>query len=283
MSVVAESAGQSSEGHNSHHFNDQEWSLRVQLAAAYRLVDYFGWTELIYGHLTVRLPGEPATFLINPYGLNYDEVTASNLVRIDIDGNIVGDSNYPVNRAGFVIHSAVHMARSINKCVMHTHTRAGMAVSALRGGLQQVHMYSTGYYGRIAYHDYEGPSLDTDERERLLDDLGEKRADRDLAETVGETLERDCHIRLENLGAVDRGNDGIGRSICGFALLGQRRRGAGQNDGERQRRGKCADHAFSLLWGPGAGRASQLQGQSDAFPNRIQADPGAAGGGHTAT
>lgn len=173
MSAVAESAGQSNEGHNSYHFNDQEWSLRVQLAAAYRLVDYFGWTELIYGHLTVRLPGEPATFLINPYGLNYDEVTASNLVRIDIDGNIVGDSNYPVNRAGFVIHSAVHMARSINKCVMHTHTRAGMAVSALRGGLQQVHMYSTGYYGRIAYHDYEGPSLDTDERERLLDDLGE--------------------------------------------------------------------------------------------------------------
>ena len=157
-------------------YSAEEWALRVELAAAYRLVDYFGWTELIYGHLTVRIPGEPATFLINPYGLNYDEITASNLVRIDIEGNIVGDSNYPVNRAGFVIHSAVHMARSLNKCVMHTHTRSGMAISALAAGLQQVHMYSTGYYQRIAYHRYEGPSLDTDERESLLADLGEHRA-----------------------------------------------------------------------------------------------------------
>ena len=156
---------------------DAERELRIQLAAAYRMVDYYGWTEQIYGHLTARVPGPEAHFLINPFGLNYDEVTASNLVKIDCDGNIVGDSDYPVNRAGFVIHSAVHMANSdTHKCVMHTHTRAGMAISAMRAGLQQVHMYSADFYGRLAYHDFEGPSLDTDERERLLADLGSANA-----------------------------------------------------------------------------------------------------------
>jgi ribulose-5-phosphate 4-epimerase/fuculose-1-phosphate aldolase len=154
-----------------------ERALRLQLAAAYRMVDHFGWTELIYGHLTVRVPGDEPHFLINPYGLNYDEVTASNLVKIDIDGNIIGDSDYPVNRAGFVIHSAVHMANSaVHKCVMHTHTRAGMAVAALKDGLLPVSMTSTGFYDRISYHDYEGPSLDLDERERLLANLGDNRA-----------------------------------------------------------------------------------------------------------
>ncbi|MBT6275148.1 MAG: class II aldolase/adducin family protein [Chromatiales bacterium] len=182
-------------------FSNEEWVIRVQLAAAYRLVDYFGWSELIYGHLTMRLPGEPASFLINPYGLNYDEVTASNLVRIDVDGNVVGHSDYPVNRAGFVIHSAVHMARSENKCVMHTHTRAGMAISAMRAGLQQVHMYSADFYGRLAYHDFEGPSLDTDERERLLADLGSANAmvlrNHGLM-TVGKTIP-EAFIRLYRL------------------------------------------------------------------------------------
>ena len=150
-----------------------ERDLRVQLAAAYRLVEHFGWSELIYGHLTVRIPGEIPTFLINPYGFNYEEITASSLVRIGVDGNVVGESNHPVNRAGFVIHSAIHMANSVNKCVMHTHTRAGMAAAALEDGLLQVHMYSTGFHDRIAYHEYEGPSLDLGERERLLADLGD--------------------------------------------------------------------------------------------------------------
>jgi ribulose-5-phosphate 4-epimerase/fuculose-1-phosphate aldolase len=174
MSVLAADTTKTSSDANS--AEAVERALRVQLAAAYRLVEYFGWSELIYGHLTVRIPGEPATFLINLYGLSYDEITASNLVRIDVDGNVVGPSQYPVSRAGFVIHSAVHMARGVNKCVMHTHTRSGMAISALECGLQQVHMYSTGYYQRVAYHDYEGPSLDTDERTRLLADLGDHSA-----------------------------------------------------------------------------------------------------------
>ena len=198
------------------HPDDIEQTLRIELAAAYRLVDYFGWSELIYGHLTVRIPGEPATFLINPYGLNYDEITASNLVRIDVDGNIVGQSQYPVNRAGFVIHSAVHMARGVNKCVMHTHTRSGMAISALESGLQQVHMYSTGYYERVAYHDYEGPSLDTDERERLLADLGDHRVMilrnhglMSVGRTVPEAfihlyrLERAAQVQLDAMSAGD--------------------------------------------------------------------------------
>ena len=151
--------------------------LRRQLAAAYRLVDYFGWTELIYGHLTARVPGEQPHFLINPFGLNYDEVTASNLVKIDLDGNNVGESKHPVNYAGFVIHSAVHMAHAArHKVVMHTHTRAGMAVCALKEGLLPISMAATAFHGKLAYHDYEGPSLDLDERGRLLKNLGDNPA-----------------------------------------------------------------------------------------------------------
>lgn len=162
--------------------SDQEWRLRVELAAAYRLVDYFGWTELIYGHLTARLPGDKPQFLINPYGLNYDEVTASNLVRIDVDGNIVGHSDYPVNVAGFVIHSAIHMAHETtdtgtpNNVVMHTHSRAGMALAALDDGLLQISMNATMFHERLSYHEYEGPSLFLDERRRLQVSLGSNKA-----------------------------------------------------------------------------------------------------------
>ncbi len=156
---------------------DGEWVLRRQLAAAYRLIDHFGWTELIYGHLTARVPGEAPHFLINPYGLNYDEVTASNLVKIDLDGKIVEPSQHPVNYAGFVIHSAIHMAHAErHKVVMHTHTRAGMAVCALKDGLLPVSMVATAFHGKLSYHDYEGPSLDLDERDRLLENLGSNQA-----------------------------------------------------------------------------------------------------------
>lgn len=191
--------------------DNAERQIRIQLAAAYRLVDYFGWTELIYGHLTARVPGPEHHFLINPYGLNYDEVTASNLVRIDVDGNVVGDSDYPVSRAGFVIHSAIHMSDDeSNQCVMHTHTRAGMAVAALDSGLLPISMTSTRFFDRVAYHDYEGVSLYDDERERLLTSLGSKKAmilrNHGLL-TVGSTvaeaflnlyrLERACQVQLD--------------------------------------------------------------------------------------
>jgi ribulose-5-phosphate 4-epimerase/fuculose-1-phosphate aldolase len=151
--------------------------LRRQLAAAYRLVDHFGWTELIYGHLTARVPGDQPHFLINPFGLNYDEVTASNLIKIDVDGNPIGEASHPVNYAGFVIHSAIHMAHQArHRAVMHTHTRAGMAVAATSEGLLPISMNATAFHGNLAYHDYEGVSLELDERSRLVADLGDKTA-----------------------------------------------------------------------------------------------------------
>ncbi len=199
------------ENPNPQEWSQCEWELRIELAAAYRLVDYFGWTELIYGHLTAHVPGDDPHFLINPYGLNYDEVTASNLVKIDIDGNIVEESKYNVNEAGFVIHSAIHMSSTEeNRVVMHTHTRAGMAVAALEEGLLQVSMNATSLFNDIAYHDYEGPSLYLDERARLAGSLGSKHAmilrNHGLM-TVGKTvaaafqrlyrLERACQVQVD--------------------------------------------------------------------------------------
>ena len=154
--------------------DEAEWIYRQRLAGAYRILDHLGWTETIYGHITLRVPGPNKHFLINPYGLRYDEVQASNLIKIDLDGNIVGKSSYPVNKAGFIIHSSIHSARDDAHCILHTHTVAGMAVAAQRYGLLPVSMPATGFHNRIAYHDYEGPSLDPDERQRLVADLGRK-------------------------------------------------------------------------------------------------------------
>jgi len=152
----------------------REWELRVQLAGAYRIIDFLGWSELIWTHTTVRVPGPEHHFLINPYGLRFDEVRASNLVKVDMHGNLIGDQAQEINPAGFVIHSAVHMVRPDIGCVMHTHTVAGMAIAALETGLLPISMYALGYHEHVAYHDFEGPSLDLDERERLAADLGDK-------------------------------------------------------------------------------------------------------------
>jgi ribulose-5-phosphate 4-epimerase/fuculose-1-phosphate aldolase len=149
-----------------------ERRLRVQLAAAYRIADHLGWSELIYTHISLRLPGPEHHFLINPYGLRFDEVTASNLVKIDLEGNPVGEQPYGANKAGFVIHGAIHAARDDAQCVFHTHTLAGMAVSAQEDGLLPLHMYSHNFYGRLAYHDFEGPSMRLDEQRRLVASLG---------------------------------------------------------------------------------------------------------------
>ena len=157
-------------------FVEAEWALRVQLAAAYRIAHHLGWAELIYTHISARVPGSQHHFLINPYGLRFDEVTASNLVKIDSDGETVGQQGYGANKAGFVIHSAVHMAREDAACVFHTHTLAGMAVSAQEEGLLPVHMYSHNFYGRLSYHDFEGPSMRLGERERLVRSLGSQNA-----------------------------------------------------------------------------------------------------------
>jgi len=149
-----------------------ERRLRVQLAAAYRIADHLGWSELIYTHISLRVPGPAHHFLINPYGLRFDEVTASNLVKIDLDGNPVGEQAYGANKAGFVIHGAIHAARDDAQCVFHTHTLAGMALSAQQDGLLPVHMYSHNFYGRLGYHDFEGPSMRLDEQQRLVESLG---------------------------------------------------------------------------------------------------------------
>ena len=179
-----------------------EWALRVQLAAAYRLVDHFGWTELIYGHLTARVPGTQDQFLINAWGLNYDEITASNLVKIDLDGNVIGPQSQAINYAGFIVHSAVHMTRAAQShVVMHTHTVAGMAVAALQGGLLPVSMFATAFHENVGYHDYEGASLYPDERERFVKSLGTAKAlilrNHGLL-VVGSTVP-ECFLRLYRL------------------------------------------------------------------------------------
>jgi ribulose-5-phosphate 4-epimerase/fuculose-1-phosphate aldolase len=148
-----------------------EWALRVQLAAAYRIADHLGWSELIYTHISTRVPGPEHHFLINPYGLRFDEVTASSLVKIDVDGNAVNPAGHTANKAGFVIHSAIHMARPDAQCVWHMHTLAGMAVSAQDEGLLPTHMYSHNFWNRLSYHDFEGPSMRLDERARLVKSL----------------------------------------------------------------------------------------------------------------
>ena len=153
----------------------EEWEVRVKLAAAYRLAALKRWTDHIYTHFSARVPGPDEHFLINAFGLLFDEITASNLVKVDIDGTLVDDpTGLGINYAGYVIHSAIHAARHDLKAVLHTHTRDGIAVSAQKGGLLPISQHSIGFSGRVAYHGYEGVALDLDERERLVADLGDK-------------------------------------------------------------------------------------------------------------
>jgi ribulose-5-phosphate 4-epimerase/fuculose-1-phosphate aldolase len=152
--------------------NAEEWALRCDLAACYRLVALYGWTDLVFTHISARLPGTDHQFLINPYGLLFEEVTASSLIRVDQSGNKLSDSPFIVNRAGFVIHSAIHAAREDVSCVLHTHTRAGVAVSAQQRGVLPISQQSTFVLGSLGYHQYEGVALRDDEKPRLQADLG---------------------------------------------------------------------------------------------------------------
>ena len=149
-----------------------ERALRVQLAACYRIFSMLGWTELIYNHITVRVPGPGRHFLINPFGLRYDEVTASNLVKIDLDGRVVDGSTRRVNPAGFVLHSTIHAGIDDAHCVMHTHTTAGCAVAGSAAGLSWDNFYAAQLYGRVAYHDFEGVTVHADEGPRVLRSIG---------------------------------------------------------------------------------------------------------------
>ncbi len=153
--------------------SEEEWALRVDLAAAYRLVALFGWDDIVFTHLTARLPGPDHHFLINPYGMLFDEVTASSLVKIDLQGNKVDDSPFDVNPAGFNIHSAIHAAREDAQCVMHTHSLNGVAVSAQKEGVLPLSQQATLVLASLAYHDYEGIVLNEDEKPRLVNDLGD--------------------------------------------------------------------------------------------------------------
>ncbi len=151
----------------------EEWQLRVELAAGYRLVAAYGMSDLVYTHISVRIPGPEHHFLINPYGLMFDEITASSLVKVDQACNKLSHSPYPVNPAGFTIHSAIHQVREGAGCVLHTHTRAGIAVSAQKTGVLPISQQSTFVMSSLAYHDYEGVALRDDEKPRLQADLGD--------------------------------------------------------------------------------------------------------------
>jgi len=153
---------------------DAEWQARIQLAACYRVFDQLGWTETIFNHITLRVPGPERVFLINPFGLMYHEVTASNLVAVDIEGRPVRPTAHAVNRAGFVTHSAIHGHLEQAHCVMHTHTTTGMAVACLAQGLSHDTFYGAQLQGRVAYHEFEGITVNPDERSRMLASVGDK-------------------------------------------------------------------------------------------------------------
>ena len=161
-----------------HVVSEDEWKLRVNLAACYRLVAMYGWSDLIFTHISAKLPesvsGKDHHFLINPYGLMFDEITASSLLKIDLQGNQINESPFYVNHAGFAIHSTIHEARPEVECVLHTHTRAGVAVSAQKEGLLPISQQSSLLMSSLAYHDYEGLAVYDDERGRLRSDLGDK-------------------------------------------------------------------------------------------------------------
>ncbi len=190
-------------------FSEAEWQRRVDLAACYRLMDHFGFSDIIWNHISARVPGPEEHFLINRMGLRYDEITASNLMKLDLDGRVI-DGPEDVNVTGFVIHSAIHARRPEVCCVLHSHARAGLGVSALECGLLPMVQDAIPLYGRVAYHPYEGLSTERAERERLAANLGDKNAmilRNHGALTVGRTvaeafmlhyyLERACQVQLD--------------------------------------------------------------------------------------
>jgi ribulose-5-phosphate 4-epimerase/fuculose-1-phosphate aldolase len=190
-----------------------EWTARLQLAACYRIFAMLGWTEMIYNHITLRLPtsvsGADTQVLINPFGLHYSEVTASNLVKINLQGQILGDTTYPINPAGFVLHSTIHRGIEQAHAIMHTHTTAGVAVASLQSGLSQSNFYSAQLHQMVAYHDFEGITVHAEEGPRVLQSIGDRRAvilkNHGLlswGETLPEafailwTLQRACEIQM---------------------------------------------------------------------------------------
>ena len=216
--------------------SDAEWAIRVDLAAAYRLVAYYGWDDLIFTHLSARIPGPEHHFLLNPYQLMFEEVTASSLVKVDVHGNPVDPTPFITNPAGFTIHSAVHMAREDAQAVMHLHTPAGQAVAAHQDGLLPLTQTAMLVLGDLAFHDYEGVAVDHDERERIVADLGDKSAmllrnhgTMAVGGNVGECflklyfIERACEAQVMALSA----GDALNRPPQGAAELAAQQGGVG--------------------------------------------------------
>jgi len=200
--------------------SEEEWAIRVDLACAYRMVAHYGWDDLIFTHLSARIPGPEHHFLLNPYNLMFEEVTASSLVKVDVQGNPVDPSPFITNPAGFTIHSAIHMARDDAHAVMHLHTPAGQAVSAHQEGLLPLTQTAMAVRADVAFHDYEGIAVDLSERERLVADLGDKNAmilrnhgTLAVGKNVGECfvrlyfLERACQAQIMALSAGDQVNN----------------------------------------------------------------------------
>ncbi len=225
-----------------------EWRARTELAACYRVFALLGWTEMIYNHITVRLPdavtGGARQFLINPFGLHYSEVTAGNLVRIDIHGQVLDGSTHAVNPAGFTVHAAIHEGLPTAHCVMHTHTTAGIAVACMQGGLQQTNFYSAQLHDMVAYHDFEGITIHSDEAPRLLASIGKRPAvilrNHGLlawGQTVPQTfailwtLQRACEIQLAtfSMGAAIPVSEAIAQRCTRDALQFNPHLGAGQD------------------------------------------------------
>ncbi len=190
----------------------EEWAARVQLAAAYRIFDRLGWGELIYNHISLRVPGPDAHFLINPFGLHYSEVKASNLVKVDVHGHVIGHSDWPINPAGFTFHGKIHETLPGAHCVMHMHTTPTMAVCCLDDGLSFTNFYAAQLFGKVAYHEFEGITVHADEGARILASAGDKPVlllrnhgpvtiGANLAQTFGLMwlLQRACEVQLATL------------------------------------------------------------------------------------
>jgi ribulose-5-phosphate 4-epimerase/fuculose-1-phosphate aldolase len=232
------------------HISPEEWAVRVDLAACYRLVAHFGCDDLILTHNSARVPGEPDHMLINPMGLMFNEVTASNILKVDFDGNVVEPSEYEPIYAGVVIHGAIYLGRPDVECVIHTHTEADIAVGALEGGLLPLSQWAMRFYNRLGYHDYEGVSLDMDERERLQQSIGNHpvlvlrnhgllATGRNVAEAFSSTyhFERAAEAQLKIQAAVAAGAkmvipspDTCEKQAAQFATMGNTPRLGGQRE-----------------------------------------------------
>ncbi len=219
MATVLEMKQAADDSHIRGSVSEEEWAVRVDLAAAYRLVALYGWDDLIFTHLSARVPGPEHHFLINPYDMTFDEITASSLVKIDTEGQPVVPTSHPVNPAGFTIHSALHMNCESAHAVMHLHTPAGQAVSAMADGLLPHTQTSMAAWSDLAYHEYEGIATDLEERERLVEDMGDKHfmilrnhGTLAIGKSVAECflrlyfLERACDVQVKMLAA---GRDGL--------------------------------------------------------------------------